>query len=271
MNLRTIRDAVPGLTYVSGSDTAQQFIRGVRRSAVLRAPVEFAARELLGSRGRVGCHELVGGGVAVLRHRSRDVDIFDEILVPPCGYDSPPEIAERLTGMTRPRVVDLGGNIGLFAIDCLRRYPTANITSIEADPTNLSVLNRCRARNPHASWKIVAAAAGIERGTVRFNSGQFADSAVSEHGPIDVPMIDVFPLLGAADFVKIDIEGSEWPILLDSRFAGVCATAIVLEWHAGRAPEPSRACDLALARIVDAGYRTRSDPGVGHGIIWGWR
>ena len=45
------------------------------------------------------------------------------------------------------------------------------------------------------------------------------------------PRVDVFPYLAAADLVKIDIEGSEWEILADARFAGIAARVLVLEYH----------------------------------------
>ncbi len=273
MNARTIRDAVPALGRASRSTMAQQVIRAARRSAVLESPAAFAAHELLGGAGRVGYHSLVGGGLAVLRHRTRDVDIFDEVLVPPRAYDPPPQAAKLLAGMMRPRIVDLGGNIGLFAIDCLRRFPNARITSVEADPMNLPLLNACRAHNPNADWTLLPVAAGRESTTMGFVAGQFADSAVSEHGTTEVMMIDAIRLFADADFVKIDIEGSEWPILGDPRWpqAMDAVAVLALEWHARGCPtsDPHAA---GVDAVRAAGFTV--DPGRHgwhHGNIWGWR
>ena len=270
MNARTIRDAVPAFSRASHTATAQQIIRAARRSAVLRSPAAFAAHELLGSTGRIGRHDLVDGGIVILRHRTRDVDIFDEVLVPPRAYDPPPQVATRLARMTRPRVIDLGGNIGLFALDCIKRHPDVCITSIEPDPTNLPILNFCCTHNRNPDWTIMPVAAGIEAGTVRFTAGLFADSAVSDHGAVEVPMVDVFPLLADADFIKIDIEGSEWPILLDDRFLTLRAPVVVLEWHKAGAP-PGDVRETVLARLTRAGYRAHANGSNHHGVAWAWR
>jgi FkbM family methyltransferase len=237
---------------------------------VLQSPAAFAAHELLGSPGRVGHHKLAAGGVAVLRHRTRDVDIFDEVLVPPRAYDPPPAVAERLAALARLSVLDLGGNIGLFGLDCLRRYPGARITSLEADAANIQILRACRSRNPHADWTIMPVAAGARAATVRFNAGEFADSAVSPDGSVEVPVIDIFPLVANADFVKIDIEGSEWPILLDDRFASVTARVVALEWHERGAP-PGDARATILDRFADSGYVGSAEGNRHHGLAWAWR
>jgi len=168
-------------------------------------------------------------------------------------------------------VVDVGGNIGLFALDALRRYPGAIVTSVEPDPTNLPVLNACRARNGSADWTIIPAAAGPEAGAVRFDAGHFADSAISADGTVEVPMIDLFPLLDGADLVKIDIEGGEWPILLDARFRDVRAPVVVLEWHAAQAPADRETRGVVLEIFAAAGYRALAEGDNHHGVIWGWR
>jgi hypothetical protein len=72
--------------------------------------------------------------------------------------------------------------------------------------------------------------------------------------------------------VKLDIEGSEWPILADSRFAELPARAAVLEYHPHMAPEPD--AQAAARRLLEsAGFATElifHDP-EGHGMMWAWK
>ena len=60
-------------------------------------------------------------------------------------------------------------------------------------------------------WRLVEAFAGAAAGTTSFAAGQHAVSRAGEG--IEVPVVDVLPELTAADLVKIDVEGAEWPIL----------------------------------------------------------
>jgi FkbM family methyltransferase len=199
------------------------------------------------------------------------VDIFDETLVEPRAYKQPTEVHVRLSQVPSPRVLDLGGNIGLFALDCLRGYPLARVTCVEADPENISILRACAHLNPQARWTIIAAAASIQNGTVMFAAGNFADSAVSAYGTVSVPSIDVFPLLTDVDFVKMDIEGSEWPIVMDQRFESITAPVIVIEWHVRQAPAVRDPHALMLSRLNAAGYETAGSGTADHGTIWGWK
>ena len=88
-----------------------------------------------------------------------------------------------------------------------------------------------------------------------------------------VSAIDALELLEDADFAKIDIEGAEWDLLLDERFAVSAPDVLVMEWH-------QRACPMrdAYQGAVDilrrAGYEVEGDrppAGVDWGTIWGWK
>ena len=82
----------------------------------------------------------------------------------------------------------------------------------------------------------------------------------------------MLPEIAAADLVKMDIEGGEWEILRDPRFAASPPRAIVLEYHPHpSAPDPRAAVEGLLR---DAGLTEqapifhRAD---GHGMLWAWR
>jgi hypothetical protein len=86
-------------------------------------------------------------------------------------------------------------------------------------------------------------------------------------------VVDVLPELLAADVVKIDIEGAEWPIVTDPRFRELRARAVVLEYHEWGCPEDNpralaeQALSIAGFELVHAGQK----PAFGAGVLWGWR
>lgn len=268
-----ILERYPALRRVTNTPQVRTIIETARRQRLVRERARFVTGEL---RGGTGVYRLAidTGYRVVLRHRSRDVEIFDEIFRSK-SYRPPAEVAARLDAIRvqRPlRILDLGGNIGLFAIDALIHYPSAIIVSYEPDPTNLPVILDCIRLNP-GSWTLVEAAATAADGTVTFASGHYADSRVSDVG-IDVPAVDILNCIARFDYVKMDIEGSEWAIFDDPRWATAMSSvsAFALEWHLDEGSEID--CrDRAIAAATNAGLRTlASEPlGLAHGTLWGWR
>jgi FkbM family methyltransferase len=204
----------------------------------------------------VGAYHTRRHGVTYfVRHATRDVGVFSEIFV--YGeYQPPAGVAERLSELGRPpRVLDVGGNIGLFSAFAREHWPGARVVSIEPDPENLQLLRRMKEGS--AEVEVIEACAGVKDGVVRFVPGLDGWSHV-EYGEagenaIELPSVDVFPLAEHADLVKIDIEGSEWRILDDARLATLAAPIVVMEWHDLLCPhpDPGPAARRALER---AGY-----------------
>ena len=259
------------------SPRAQVLIRVARRCRIVQDPARFIVLELAASRGRAATYRLAQTPDIrlVVRHRTRDVDILDEIFGRLAAYAPPPAALEALASRGSPRVLDLGGNVGFFGAYALARFPGAKVTSIEPDPFNLPLLRRCAELNAPERWQIVEACALSYTGTVAFEAGQYADSHVAEPaaGRVLVPGVDVLPLLADADLVKMDIEGSEWPILLDPRFKEtLSAAACVLEWHERGCPSP-RPADAAAEAFRQAGYEVLPGPSGpwDHGALWAWR
>jgi FkbM family methyltransferase len=166
----------------------------------------------------------------------------------------------------------LGANIGLFGVDAFTRYPDAEVTSYEPDPGNFRLLARCAELNPRENWTVIEACVAASDGTVRLADGNFADSHVSDVGT-EVLAVDLLPLLTSFDYIKMDIEGSEWPILTDPRWADAMreVTVFTLEWHVrGSLSDDPHA--LAAAAVASAGFTVdRGRRGWHHGNTWGWR
>lgn len=195
------------------------------------------------------------------------------------GY-APPESVHAIISHMRPqRILDLGANIGLYTLSALARDPEATVIAVEPDPDNLKLLQRNVIQNNlDKSVQIVPAAAGTGAGRMRFASGKrelshlVYDEGQDVHSGIDVDIVDVFDLARGCDLLKMDIEGGEWPILRDPRFASLDARLIVLEWH-----EPNSHADspkLEAERLLcEAGYvvvhHGRDVPWAGE--IWAYR
>ncbi len=171
-------------------------------------------------------------------------------------------------------MVDLGANIGLFGIFMLERDPGARIFAVEADPANAEILRRCIAANVGlGDWQVIEAVASVQEGSVAFVAGRHSLSHIAGPGEpgVEVPALDVFPLLEGADLLKMDIEGGEWPILADPRLAATAVRALVLEYHAFSCPEPN-ARVAATEALTRAGFEVQPAGGTDdYGVVWAWR
>lgn len=251
-----------------------RFAYTVRVARIVKRPLAFAFAEL----HKDGATPLVlrrSGATVYVRGRSDDLVMVHQILGRDV-YELPVEAQAQLMGIGRSlRVADLGGNIGCFTLRLLERYPNANVLAIEADPKNAELFAlTVKANELEAQVDLVDAAASNQAGNIAFSAGHFFQSRVAdgdEPDVISIPMIDVLPLLRDRDLIKIDIEGSEWPILFDQRFRELDAAVIALEWHKRGCPtdDPQAAAETAL---VDAGFTVRHDfSDTACGTLWAWR
>jgi FkbM family methyltransferase len=246
--------------------------RLLRAARILRPWPAFLIGESRGGRRRYR----IGDQRVVVRHRSRDIAIVNEIFGPGSPYEPPASIAPRLSGPLR--VVDLGANVGLFGVFAFARWQVTTLLSFEPDPSNLALLTRTRDLNGWSErWEVRDQAVGNFTGTTTFvglGSPESRTAAAGEAG-IPVGVTDVFTLQTPIDLLKIDIEGSEWEILADPRLAELDARVIVIEWHRRAAPRRDDAHEAAREALEAAGYRIHRDDhsgaAYGIGVIWAGR
>lgn len=216
------------------------------------------------------------GETVFLRQRSGDLVPFHQIIGQHM-YRPPAAVIKSLRELGRPlRIADLGANIGLYTIAALEYFPDAQILAIEADSSNATIFKKTIAANDWVDRiELIQAAAGVTAEPVRFTSGEFFLSRVevADDGGGDlIDGVDVLPLLADADLVKIDIEGSEWPILQDPRFASLDFRALVMEWHSYGCPDAD-ARSFAEDTLRKAGLQVEHDESVDEhcGNLWAWR
>ena len=230
----------------------------------LREPIRFCLRQVTRRHGTRG-YRLRGSDVRIyVRHSTGDLITLEEVLAER-QYEPP-------IAVNASRVADLGANIGLFSAWWLAHHPDARIVAFEPDPDNAAVLEQCMHANGDRA-EVIRAAATAHDGELRFRAGELAASRQVDEGGIAVRAVDAFPYLEQSDFVKIDIEGGEWELLADPRFASLPARVLVVEYHPHLCPAPDPRAH-AEALLTDAGWKLQHmdfDMPPGHGVIWAWR
>jgi FkbM family methyltransferase len=247
--------------------------RALGNALVLEKSWWYLAREL-GGRRVVGSYKMRSGSVIHLRHPDVDDWIMWEIFNLQM-YRPPPEIIAHFERLHHLRVLDVGAHVGLFGRYVLDTIAGAEITSVEPSPANLRLLG-CTASQESKRWRIIDAAAATSAGHARLTvpaDGRMHFGMLSADGSCPVRTIDVFPLLADSDFAKIDIEGSEWPILADRRFCrDHLPPVLAIEFHPNGAPSSSPK-DALVKYLTEAAEYTDVLLVQGtamQGVAWAW-
>jgi FkbM family methyltransferase len=239
------------------------------RARTVRPSSAFVMRELLRHGGSSIYRERSGGLRVVVRHGSADPVTLGEVFHER-DYEPPPE----LPSLRPARIVDLGANVGYFGAFALGAWPGSSVVAYEPDPANADVHARAIAINGlHERWELHRTAASNAGGELRFRATADALSRADDAGALIVPADDVLPVIAGVDLLKMDIEGGEWAILGDPRFAADPPRVVVMEHHPDGAPgaDPRAAALEALARAgltATASIFLRAD---GYGMLWAWR
>jgi FkbM family methyltransferase len=308
--LRSAIDRFDVLRRMVKSPAGQHLVQTMRGALLVNESLRFAVNQL--GPARTAGYQLRSSGVKiVIRHESvlaarrarsatADVEILNEIFGGTGGqyaYEPPPPLAAILDANPPQKVMDLGGNIGLFGAYVLSRWPGATLHSFEPDPANLRILTRVVAANElDGRWLATDAAVATQPGEMTFVADLFAEShlatnkaedrdAISgpsgiEHSSTETPSgheitvrtVDIFDEDHDVELMKMDIEGGEWPILNDPRASSLKAQVLVLEWHALGCPELD-AHEAALSLVRAAGYSHIEEVEIGtyNGVLWAWR
>lgn len=170
-----------------------------------------------------------------------------------CGeYDIP--------GLDFPRgiILDIGANVGAFAVWALYRWPECRVISYEPCAATYKQLSEALASQTRCET-INAAVTEADKPFLRYGVNSNQENSIKDLGcqrkegehvktikPFDLPF---------ADFVKIDTEGCELEILR-SYLNKHMPLGIALEWH-------SREDRLALGQLLRGkGYKVTESPNV---------
>lgn len=183
--------------------------------------------------------------------------LYDEVFCQEL-YESPKPIP------AAPRIVDVGGHLGLASLFFLSRYPACSLLTLEPNPALATLLRKTLA--PFAERvQLLEAALSTRAGDVEFHIT--ADNLTNVTGGIDnregperevrrlcVPCVDARDVLAEpVDLLKLDVEGHEYELLPLELFRPAHVRNMVVEFHdldqrAGQFRE-------LLGCLVGRGYR----------------
>lgn len=188
-----------------------------------------------------------------------------------------------VSGDSIKTVLDLGGNVGFFAIRAAQTFPGSHVISYEADPDNAKEFRRNLGRVQYAVSEritLVPAAVSGEAGTVTLASGLAGCSWVNrdERVPpdeaeiIDVPAVSINDVLSeheTVDLLKIDVEGAEYDVIAnadDELLERVGHVAMEIHWWDDQGPEVQPALIDKLSQHFRLSGATS-----GNGMLYGAR
>jgi FkbM family methyltransferase len=134
-----------------------------------------------------------------------------------------------------PYIIDCGANIGLSVIYLKRQHPDAEILAFEPDDKNFELLEKnvrsFNLENVHMKKEAV----WVKDGFLNFSSRGSTESKLVEEnvvGSTSVRTIRLKDLINKkTDFLKIDIEGAEYKVLLDLEEKLHFVSHLFLEYH----------------------------------------
>ncbi|MGZ5254531.1 MAG: FkbM family methyltransferase [Flavitalea sp.] len=131
-----------------------------------------------------------------------------------------------------PYIIDCGANIGLSVIYLKRAYPNARIIAFEPDEKNFELLNYNVNAFGFKNIQLKKQAVWIEETMLSFTNDGTMSSKIDSSGSHEVQAIRLKNLLDqSVDFLKIDIEGAEYPVLKDIKDSLHYVSNLFIEYH----------------------------------------
>jgi len=134
-----------------------------------------------------------------------------------------------------PLIIDAGSNIGMSLLYFKHTYPQARVIAFEPDPTIFGILQENVTRNRLADVTLINAGLSAQAGKVTFTPDGSAGGHVGGgHAAIEVRMERLSGYLHEpVDFLKLNIEGEELPVLQEAADSGKLRQVreLVLEYH----------------------------------------
>lgn len=140
-----------------------------------------------------------------------------------------------------PRVLDLGANIGSFALRMFRRCPGAQVASVEAAEDTFGILERNQQANASLHWQVMNYGVWRDDGplTLMRRGVSVGHRVIEGSGDDVVQGISLNTLLGKlgwdrVDLMKMDIEGGEEAVVPSATGVFVRIRVLIIEIHNDR-------------------------------------
>ncbi|HNR20476.1 MAG TPA: FkbM family methyltransferase [Bacteroidia bacterium] len=155
--------------------------------------------------------------------------IYDELFVK--------EIYKFKTQLPQPYIIDAGANIGLSIIYFKKIYPNAAIVAFEADKSVFKILDSNISALNYQNVELINKALWSEETVLKFYSdgadgGRIATSNDTENiTEIATTKLSFYLENKQVDFLKVDIEGAEYRVLLEAKEGLKNVRNIFVEYH----------------------------------------
>jgi FkbM family methyltransferase len=134
-----------------------------------------------------------------------------------------------------PLIIDGGSNTGISILYFKRAYPQARVIGLEPDPNVFRLLQENMTRNKIENVTLINKGLSAESGTATFIADGSSGGQLGEGGDgmtVRVERLSTY-LTEPVDFLKLNIEGEELPVLLEAEASGKLRNIreMVLEYH----------------------------------------
>jgi FkbM family methyltransferase len=166
--------------------------------------------------------------------------------------------------ISSPRIIDGGANIGLATLYWKRHFPEAEIIAFEPDPQVFRALsNNIKAHNC-SEVTLIQKGLWSEEGECTFqsdgaDSGRIDGEPGQEETVHRIPVTRLTPYLEApTDLLKLDIEGAEVEVLLDTEETLANVERVFVEYHS-YVDKRQRLAEL-IGVLERSGFRVHIQP-----------
>ena len=171
-------------------------------------------------------------------------------------------------------VVDIGANIGDFALQCARLCPEGTVYAVEPILEHCEIIREQITLNGVGNVHVLRFAMGESDGEeVQISVAGGKSSLYENVGPPEtVTMTTLGALLSSngireIDLLKMDCEGAEWQIFPQAEPLLPRIRQICMEYHNGE-----RTGSWFESWLAERGYNVRRSPGEQwNGALWAWR
>jgi len=151
-------------------------------------------------------------------------------------------VLDCIEGTSTPTVIDLGSNIGGFALYIFDSYPQAKVVSVEVALDTFKILKRNQELNAERDWDILQAAVWTKNGYVNLDRRDTSTGhrvAEDENGSESVVSRLLDGILKEAgineiSLLKMDIEGAESEVVPVNEKVFLRTQILVIEIHTDR-------------------------------------